>query len=67
MKKLAARPLASQIELKILFWNIHGLTKTKIYETSNYFKQFSVIMLAETFVEEKNLKKLEVHLPQQHK
>lgn len=49
-----------------MFWNIHGLTKDKIGEIREYVKRFEIIILVETFVEEKNFEKLEQHLPKEY-
>lgn len=48
---------------KILFWNIHGLTDSKARELHSYLNEFDVIILVETFVEEKNYAKIQRHLP----
>ena len=64
-KKLRNHPFgqsAGETPVKILFWNVQGLS-TKTTQLHDYLSQFKVILLVETFIEEKFQIKMEAKLP----
>ena len=52
--------------VKLLFWNIQGLA-TKTGQLRGYFANFEIILLVETFVEEKKCSYIEKQLPGEYK
>ena len=69
-KKLIRHPVrnssAKRSNHRILFWNVQGLA-TKVSELNEYLSSFSIILLVETFIEEKNAKFVESSLPKKFK
>lgn len=65
-KKLDHHPVkqarAKRQNHRLLFWNIQGLA-TKASELNEYLSSFSIILLVETFTEERNVKQMEASLP----
>lgn len=53
-------------EIKIVFWNVRGLAP-KLQDMKSYLIKFNIIILAETFTEEKNINKCEDNLPKGYK
>lgn len=49
---------------RILFWNVQGLRKN-VNEIECYLKEFEVVALLETWVEEKYFERLEASLPRE--
>jgi hypothetical protein len=52
-------------EAKVLYWNVAGLKKGE--EFWDYVRQFEIVSLPETWVEERSWKKIEKTLPKEYK
>ena len=64
-KKLKSHPYGQSAGAKytrIVFWNVQGLA-TKVELLHDYLSQFQIILLVETFIEEKYQGKIECKLP----
>lgn len=58
--------LSSANNIKIVFWNVQGLAK-KIELLHDYLSTFHIILLVETFTEEKNKNYIEKKLPKNYR